>query len=312
MWWWHRPIPLFILTASTSTQNLAYSRWISTYSDETGWMTESPFKFHLHIIVQLYVHHLLNSQIEEKVCKNQLISLEHIWFYKWFYFSSVFRMGGRWRWLTGRVMKRWSCLVGSDGLPIQLTAADLGVDPRLVFLSATIAPGDKCPGAFHCRPQGHQSHPGRKEEPVRAHSLSRGRKAQRCSSFPPGTTFPCADPPRGPSFPWEISSCSPHCTPILLLPPSLSPFSSTAGLWGQEEMRDGKFDVAHPARLLSVPCSYISSQKGTRIYCLHMICLSFPWTLTINTAKRKLVIFPQPISEPSWSVPETAFQCSGF
>lgn len=45
-------------------------------------MTESPFKLHLHIIVQLYVHHLLNSQIEEKVCKNQLISLEHMWFYK--------------------------------------------------------------------------------------------------------------------------------------------------------------------------------------------------------------------------------------
>ena len=100
-------------------------------------------------------------------------------------------MGRRWSWLTGRVMKRWSCLVGGDGLlnPAHVVA-DLGVDTRLVFLSAAIAPGDN---ALELSTADHRATGvtlGEKEEPVTNPQLCpEGRKAQRRSSFPRGPRF---------------------------------------------------------------------------------------------------------------------------
>ena len=195
-------------------------------------MTESPFKLHLHIIVQLYVHHLLNSQIEEKVCKNQLISLEHMWFYKWFYFSNVFRMGGRWRWLTGRVMKRWSCLVGSDGLlnPAHVVA-DLGVDPRLVFLSTAIAPGDNALKLSTADHRAARVTLGRKEEPVRAHSsVQRGERLKGVPPFPRDHVSKCWSSTKPISFPGKPTLIL-HAMPLFfLLPSSRSLLSPVAGL----------------------------------------------------------------------------------
>lgn len=244
-------------------------------------MTKSPFKFHLHIIVQLYVHHLLNSQIEGKVCKNQPISLEHIWFYKWFYLSSAFRMGGRWSWLAERVMKRWSCLVGGDGLlnPAHVVA-DLGVDTRLVFLSAARAPGDN---ALELSTADHRATGvtlGEKEEPVTTHSSAqRGERLKGVPPFPGDHVSKCwfsMSPTLSQGNQLSFSTLYSYSSP-----PSFSlPFflnCRSVRPRGDEE-REVRCCPSSQAPF-KVLCSYILPQKGTRIYCLHKICISFPLNL---------------------------------
>ena len=225
--------------------------------------------------------HHLSSQTEEKVCKNQLMTLEHIWFYKWFYFSSAFRMGGRWSWLTRRVLKRWSCLVGSDGLlnPAHVVA-DLGVDTRLVSLSAAIAPGDNALELSIADHRAARVTLGKKEEPVR--TCSSAQRGERLTVFLPslGTMFPSADPPGSPSLSLgsqlSFSTLYPYSSP----PSSSLPVFLSYG--SVRPRRDEEWEVQGcPSSQASfkVPCSYISPPKGARMHCLHTICLSFPLNL---------------------------------
>lgn len=98
--------------------------------------------------------------------------------------------------------------------------ADLGVDPRLVFLSATIAPGDNALELSIADHRATRVTLGGKEEPVRAQGLRRGEKGSKVFLLSPGTTFPCADPPRSPSFPGKsalVLTLYPY-SPSLLLP----------------------------------------------------------------------------------------------
>lgn len=166
---------------------------------------------------------LLSSQIEEKLHEpskaSSWVQLKMFLFRCWyrskcFYLDAVRRMGGRWRWLKGRVMKKWNSLVGSDGLlnPVHIVAY-LGVDPRLVFLGAAIAPRDNTLELSIADHGATRVTLSKKEEPVRTVSCAQmGENLQDVPFYP----LSWDHLPRGLIlhepllFPWKCNPQSPY------------------------------------------------------------------------------------------------------
>lgn len=193
---------------------------------------------------------LLSSQIEEKLHEpskaSSWVQLKMFLFRCWyrskcFYLDAVRRMGGRWRWLKGRVMKKWNSLVGSDGLlnPVHIVA-DLGVDPRLVFLGAAIAPRDNTLELSIADHGATRVTLSKKEEPVR--TVSCAQMGENLQDVPfilyPGTTFQGGWSSMNPfSFPGNATLSLRTSSLFFLLLLYSSPLSLGAGPQGQEEGR---------------------------------------------------------------------------
>ena len=91
------------------------------------------------------------------------------------------------------------------------------------FSERSHSPRRQCPGAFHCRPQGRQSHPGQEgKSPLELAALPRGEKGSRCSSFPWGPRFQVLILQKPISFPGK-STLILHTVPLLFSSLLLSP-----------------------------------------------------------------------------------------
>ena len=173
--------------------------------------------------------------------------------------------------------------------------------PQACFSGRSHSPKRQYPGAVHCRPRGHQSHPEQEGRTGQNCQLCPdGRKSPRCSFYP----LSWDHLPRGLIlhepllFPWKCNPQSPYQFPILSPPslqlPSFLRCRSTGPRRGENQIV--QCCPANPAPF-KVSFYYIPPQKGIQmdLFAQSSIFLTLP----ITTGKIKFTIYPKSTPPPS-------------